>query len=183
MTNPASFDPDFDADLAIPDPDAETETKGKEPEVEAPQYRRESVETATTAPASDETGEGTGPKLEYPNVGAWVDDWLLPRFRRELGGSKRRWDPQWWRYEESGGALEALWQAWEHLRLQPGTGIAVFYRDYFYPLMDQITAPDGPFWNYRGGYPSVPGNTKPDPWESAAAPQGWFREEGDPREQ
>lgn len=180
MTDPASFDPD----LAIPDPHAETKTKAAEsaPEVEAPQERQDQGETPTASPAPGQAGEDDGPKLEYPNVGAWVDDWLLPRFRRELGGSKRRWDPQWWRYEESGGVLEALWQAWEHLRLQPGTGIAVFYRDYFYPLMDQLTAPDGPFWNYRGSYPAVPGNTIPSPWETAPSPRGWFRDYGDPRE-
>lgn len=182
MTNPASFDPGFDEDLSLPDPDAEPEATEAEPEVEARQYRREKVETATAAPASAKAASD-GTETEYPNAGAWVDDWLMPRYRRELGGSKRRWDPDWWRYEEAGGALEALWQAWEHLRLQPGTGIAVFYRDYFYPIMEQLTAPDGPFWNYRGGHRSVPGGVIPEPWETTPRPAPWYREHGDPREQ
>ncbi|MCH8559580.1 DUF4913 domain-containing protein [Nesterenkonia sp. DZ6] len=38
--------------------------------------------------------EDAEPKLAYPNAGAWVNDWLSPRYRRELGGSKRRWDHQ-----------------------------------------------------------------------------------------
>lgn len=133
-------------------------------------------------PANEEAAEDDAPKLAYPNAGAWVNDWLLPHYRRELGGSKRRWDPNWWHYEEAGGALEALWQAWEHLRLEPGTGIAVFYRDYLYPIMDQLTAVDGPFWNVHAKPPEVESNTVPPVWETTPTPPGWFRELGDPRE-
>lgn len=144
-----------------------------------------SVESAESRSdtAREETGEDESPKLVYPNAGAWVNGWLLPRYRRALEGGKRRWDPNWWRYEEAGGALEALWQAWEHLRLEPGTGIAVFYRDYLYPIMDQITGPDGPFWNYYNKPEPIASNEIPPAWETTATPPGWFREEDDPREQ
>lgn len=134
------------------------------------------------APAETVADDGT-PKTYYANPEEWVNDWLLPHYRRELGGSKRRWDPNWWHYEEVGGALEALWQAWEYLRRQPGTGVVVFYRDYLYPMMDQITAPDGPFWNYHGSYPSVDSKTIPKPWETTPTLPGWYRKAGDPREQ
>ncbi len=166
MSDTSAFVPD----LEIPEPDEPGESAAVEATESVP------------ATADEETDEAAAPTLAYPNAGAWVNGWLLPHYRRELGGSKRRWDPNWWHYEEVGGALEALWQAWEHLRLEPGTGIAVFYRDYLYPIMDQLTAPDGPFWNLHKSYPSVPSNTVPPAWETVAAPRGWFREKGDPRE-
>lgn len=148
----------------------------------APALEITEPEEAESESSVDEPSEGEMPSLAYPNAGAWVNGWLLPHYRRELGGSKRRWDPNWWHYEEVGGALEALWQAWEHLRLEPGAGIAVFYRDYLYPIMEQLTAPDGPFWNYHGTYTPAKSNTVPPAWETNPTPCGWFREEGDPRE-
>lgn len=175
MSDTSAFNPP--PEITEPD-ESENETAAEADESET----QETTETTTTQ-AEQDTAEDETPKLVYPNAGAWVNGWLLPRYRRALGGGKRRWDPNWWRYEEAGGALEALWQAWEHLRLEPGTGIAVFYRDYLYPIMDQITGPDGPFWNYHNKPESVPANVIPPAWETTATPRGWFREEDDPREQ
>lgn len=137
-------------------------------------------DTEPDTPAEAEPTED-GPR--YPNAGEWVNDWLLPHYRRQLGGSNRRWDPNWWQYEEAGSALEALWQAFETLRLEPGTGMAVFFRDFLYPIMDRITAVDGPFWNHHTPPPHVDSNTIPAPWETTPTPTGWFRDAGDPREQ
>ncbi|MBO0596766.1 DUF4913 domain-containing protein [Nesterenkonia sp. E16_7] len=175
MSDTAGFAPE----LEITDPDenesaAEADAPAAQPTTEA------APEPATT---EDEPAEDEATALAYPNAGEWVNGWLLPHYRRQLGGSTRRWDPKWWHYEEVGGALEALWQAWEHLRLEPGTGIAVFYRDYLYPIMDQLTAPDGPFWNYHATYDPVRSNIVPPAWETTPTPRGWFREAGDPREQ
>lgn len=174
MTDSPEFEPDLDVPII--------ETTENESEVEAPQYRKEADETPATT-AAGEQAEGEPKTPLYPNVHAWVNGWLLPSYRRQLTSTKRKWDPNWWRYEEVGGALEALWQAWEHLRLQPGTGIAVFYRDYLYPIMDQLTSPDGPFWNYHDSYPTVKSNTIPKPWETTNPPGPMYRQDGDPREQ
>lgn len=34
------------------------------------------------------------------------------------------------------------------MRWDGACGIGAYFRDYLYPLMDRITAPDGPFWAY-----------------------------------
>lgn len=81
----------------------------------------------------------------YPNVVEWVDEWLLPRYARNP--KTHRWDPQWFEYVEVVDRLAALWRAWEHLRLEGMTGMAVFFRDYLDPAMGVITSADGPFWN------------------------------------
>lgn len=169
-------------------PDTDTAEESAEPEALATPAPATPTPAAPAEPAPEvpvpdpEAEDGQTPPV-YPNVGEWVDDWLLPNFRRELGGSKRRWDPNWWRYEEAGGALEALWEAWEHLRLQGGTANAVFYRDYLYPIMDRLTATDGPFWNFHETPEPVPGNIIPPIWETAPTPEGWYRKKDDPREQ
>lgn len=87
MSDTSAFAPD----LEIPEPDEPAES----PAVEATE--------PVPATADEETAEDETPTLAYPNAGAWVNGWLLPHYRRELGGSKRRWDPNWWHYEEVGG--------------------------------------------------------------------------------
>ncbi|WP_413542880.1 DUF4913 domain-containing protein [Citricoccus nitrophenolicus] len=82
----------------------------------------------------------------------------------------RRWDPQWWRYEEAGTILEALWESWEQMRWEDAMTAVVWYRDYFWPVMDRLTAEDGPFWDY-----DPPRSTEvPPQWQVSPAPKGWF---------
>ena len=63
-----------------------------------------------------------GLKPQYPNVEAWVRDYLLPSFPRpagELGATGRwRWCEQWWRHDEAVTILTALWYGWEHAAVQ-----------------------------------------------------------------
>ena len=53
-----------------------------------------------------------------------------PMYRRALDGTQRTWCPEWWRHAEAPSRLEALWRAWEHLRLDPATGMSVWFRDH-----------------------------------------------------
>lgn len=107
--------------------------------------------------------------LYFPNAEQWVQSWLLPHYRRKVAGG-RRWDPQWWRYEEAGTILEALWESWEQMRWEDALTAVAWYRDYFWPVMDRLTAEDGPFWDY-----DPPRSTQvPAIWEAIPAPQGWF---------
>lgn len=85
-------------------------------------------------------------ELRFSNAEEWVNGWLLPHYRRNPATT--RWDPQWWRYEEVGTLMETLWETWEKMRWDGAGAIAAYFRDYLYPLMDRITAPDGPFWAY-----------------------------------
>lgn len=123
---------------------------------------------------ADPGGQEESPErpLAFANAEEWVKEFALPHFRRPLNKSGFKWDPEWWKYEESGTVLEALWETWEQMRWSGATGIAAFFRDYFYPLMGQLTAPEGPFWQY-----DPPENDAvPAMWPSQDAPPGWFRD-------
>jgi len=51
----------------------------------------------------------------------------------------------WWLHVEAVVRREALWKAWEVLRLDPGTGASVWLRDHADPAMTALTKPDGTF--------------------------------------
>jgi hypothetical protein len=56
-----------------------------------------------------------------------------------------RWCPQWWRHAEAITRLTALWQSWEAMRLQPGTGIANWLRDHLDHQLPILLGRSGPF--------------------------------------
>lgn len=86
------------------------------------------------------------PELVYPDVGTFVRDKIAYSYRREVTeGIDRRWCPEWWRHEEANSRLEALWRAWEHLRLDPATGMSVWWRDHADHHMEKLFDPEGPF--------------------------------------
>lgn len=98
---------------------------------------------------SEETGEGS---LHYPNVYVFVDQFLVHIYARhyEPAGAWR-WCSQWWDHPEAVSRLDALWQAFEALRNEPGTGPATWWRDYADPTMTALTDPKGPFEQCRAG--------------------------------
>ncbi|VTR76040.1 DUF4913 domain-containing protein [Cellulomonas hominis] len=113
----------------------------------------------------------------YPNVAEWVDQWLLPHFKRDP--RNHLWDPRWWEYTEAIAVLEALWQAWEFLRQDSMTGMAVFFRDYLWPLMRELTSTGGPFWKLQ----DITARELPGRWPLDAPPGGMFRTADHPAEQ
>lgn len=66
-------------------------------------------------------------------------------YRRPIDGTHRRWAARWWQHEEAIIRLEALWRAWEHLRLDPATGMSIWWRDHADHHMAALMSPDGPF--------------------------------------
>lgn len=104
----------------------------------------------------------------YPAVEDWVTKYFLPMFRRTLGG-EYRWCGQWWQHGEAISRLTALWHAWEVLRLQPGTGIATWYRDYLDQQLPVLMGARGPFYQCSE-------TVHREPHEAAAtpAPGGWW---------
>jgi hypothetical protein len=80
----------------------------------------------------------------YANVQDWVTQHFLPMYRRPLGG-EFRWCPQWWRHAEAITRLTALWQSWEAMRLQPGTGTANWLRDHLDHQLPLLLGRSGPF--------------------------------------
>jgi hypothetical protein len=102
-------------------------------------------------------GPPSRPDTCFDTVGDWVEGWLVPLWRR----APRRWCPQWWRHPEAAARLDAMWQAWEQLRLEPGVGPSVFLRDHLDPHMAVLTSDEGPFARceearHGGGRPRLP---------------------------
>ena len=92
----------------------------------------------------------------YANAEQWLQGYALPRYLRKLG-SNRKWAPNWYDYPEAYSVITALWESWEQMRWEGPQQILVFYRDYFYPLMDRLTAMDGPFHAYdKTTHPELP---------------------------
>lgn len=96
------------------------------------------------APA-DDGGEEPEAQLYYGSVDEFVGEYLRHVYRRSINGRSRVWAARWWEYDEAVIRLEALWRAWEHLRMDPSTGMSVWFRDHADPHMAVLMDPDGPF--------------------------------------
>ena len=104
--------------------------------------------SSSCAPGADAARaalEDEPPALVYTNVLDFMTGYLMPIYRRSLSGSATTWCPEWWRHAEANTRLEALWRSWEHLRLDPATGISVWLRDHLDHHMRVLLDTDGPF--------------------------------------
>jgi len=110
------------------------------------------------------------PELYYPDVVAFVSQHLIPMYRRPLGGQGVTWCPEWWRHAEAIARLDALWRAWEHLRLDAATGASVWFRDHADHHMPVLLSTDGPF---KGCKPDRHGE-RLDPLPLSAPPPELF---------
>lgn len=81
----------------------------------------------------------------FPDLMTFVRDYLSPMYRRALSGSATTWCPEWWKHSEAIARLEALWRAWEFLRLDPHTGMSVWFRDHADHHMGVLLSSEGPF--------------------------------------
>jgi hypothetical protein len=103
---------------------------------------------------ADANGAAAKPKDEppepvYPNVEEWVTDFLAPSIRRPRNNSQC-WCACWWAHAEALSRLEALWRAWEFLRLDGTTGMSVWWRDHADPHLGFLFDRDrSPFSNCR----------------------------------
>ncbi|EOR69980.1 hypothetical protein JCM3263A_18750 [Thermobifida fusca] len=76
----------------------------------------------------------------------FVREVILPMYQRKVGPrSSRRWSAEWWRSAEAVSRLDALWRAWEHLRLDGALGMSTWWRDHADYHMNILFPPDGPF--------------------------------------
>lgn len=92
-------------------------------------------------------GPASQPDINEPifqSLGEWVQAWLLPLYRRELDGRSTTFCVHWWRHPEAYYRLDALWKSWEFNRLKPGTGTAVWLKDYLDPHMAVLMSSNGP---------------------------------------
>ncbi|MBA3807277.1 MAG: DUF4913 domain-containing protein [Solirubrobacterales bacterium] len=116
--------------------------------------------------------ETSAPALYYPDVETFMRELLAPTYRRSLSANSLTWCPEWWRHAEAIARLEALWRAWEHLRLDPATGMSVWYRDHADHHMAVLLNADGPF---KGCSPEKGhAQDRLAPLDSTPAPNGLF---------
>ena len=113
-------------------------------------------------------GEDDPPEPVYASVQDWVEGHFLPVYRRPLGG-EFRWCPQWWRHAEAIIRLTALWQSWEAMRLQPGTGTANWLRDHLDHQLPVLLGRSGPFAQC-----SADEHVEPRTATADEAPTGWW---------
>lgn len=118
------------------------------------------------------------PALYYRNVDEFLRDYLRHVYRRKIDGRHRVWAADWWAYDEAVIRLEALWRAWEHLRLDPATGMSVWLRDHADHHMAVLMDPDGPF-HPADATADENHTTKGGPLPYQPPPQGLFSDEPD----
>ena len=107
----------------------------------------------------------------FATLPEWIEQWLLPVYRRSVRGHERVWCPEWWRHPEAVARLDALWRAWEHLRLDAATGLSVWFRDHADHHMTVLMAADGPFKGCDGTHSERP----VEPLPSTPPPRGHVR--------
>ena len=107
------------------------------------QAARQPVADLFTPPAPEPP-----PRLYYATVDDFVREFLCPTFRRPIGpGSPLRWSGRWWESAEAIIRLDAIWRAWETLRLDAGTGMSVWLKDHADYHLAILMSPTGPFRN------------------------------------
>jgi Domain of unknown function (DUF4913) len=124
--------------------------------------------TSDDSCADDPASAEVTPEPVYYALEDWLTDYFLPMFRRTLGG-EYRWCHQWWQHGEAISRLTALWHAWEVLRLQPGTGIATWYRDHLDHQLPILMGPRGPFYQC-----SETTHREPHQAQTTPAPGDWW---------
>lgn len=96
--------------------------------------------------SGESAAEEASPEPEFTSVYEFVETHLVFLYARKLAHKQdRRWCPRWFEHPEAVSRLEALWRAYESLRLDPGTGMSVWWRDHADHHMPALFAPDGAF--------------------------------------
>ncbi|WP_051030219.1 DUF4913 domain-containing protein [Nocardia takedensis] len=102
-------------------------------------------------PAAAADGEAEEPKreLRFKTLADFVERYVAQVWRREVSEFQSekyfRWCPDWHEHGEVVARMEALWAAFEHLRLGETTEMSEFWLSHFGPHMAAILNPQGPF--------------------------------------
>lgn len=101
--------------------------------------------------ADADAEQAAPPPLHFPSLDRFVEDYLAVIYRRDITMAGTRWCPEWWKHGEAIARLEAMWRAWELLRLDPGEGGSNWWLMHADPHMRVLLSDLGPFKNCRGG--------------------------------
>lgn len=125
---------------------------------------------AAAAPAAGPDG----PRAPYfASLDAFVEEYLLPNWRHQMTNTTH-WCTYWWRHAEAITRLEALWEAFEVLRLQPAPALSMLWRDHVDPHMRTLTDETGTFNRCSTRPGESPAHQLIGAWASAPAPDGLF---------
>ncbi|MBG6240196.1 cytochrome P450 [Mycetocola sp. CAN_C7] len=110
------------------------------------------------------------PELFYGSADEFVRERLRFMYSRRVGGGNAsfRWSARWWEHPEALARIDALWRAWEHLRLDGATGSSTWWIEHADHHMPILMSPDGPFAK------SEDQNRPGDPLPYEAPPEGLF---------
>lgn len=133
---------------------------------------RRAVATALTR--LDQADPEEEPSLYFGSVDEFFRGYLRPNYRRRVDGNNTLWARDWWKYAEAVARLDALWRAWEHLRLDPQTGMSVWFRDHAEHHMAVLLSPSGPFAGIGTGKDREHTNEKGDMLPYLEPPEGLF---------
>lgn len=124
---------------------------------------------------ASEDAPTAGTSLYFASVDEFVREFICPTYTRQVGGGTptRLWAGEWWRHREAVARLEALWRAWEHLRMEGSTGVSVWFRDHADHHMNILMNPEGPFAAIDIDDPTNK-NKKGEPLPYVAPPEGLF---------
>ena len=77
------------------------------------------------SPAGGHNHAGPEPKLVYSSAVEFFAELLAQSYVREVNeGAAYAWCPEWYKHPEALIRMEAIWRAWEHLRLEPSLGVS-----------------------------------------------------------
>ena len=109
------------------------------------------TDPAAADEGDDEADNASGddaPQPAFGDVDEWIREYLAAVLERKVAQGAQSgiyWCAEWWRHPEAISRLYALWRAWETLRLDPTTGMSVWWRDHLEPHLAVLTSDGGPF--------------------------------------
>jgi len=126
---------------------------------------------ATMGKGEADEGEEKEPP-RFATVELFVEQFVLPNWTHMYVDDRVRWCRKWWAHAEALSRLEALWEAFEVMRLQPAPSFSTWLRDHFDAHMRVLTDPEGVFWDCDADRDE---HTAHPQWPSDPAPQGMFK--------
>jgi hypothetical protein len=88
------------------------------------------LDPGLSTPADADGPDDGGVVLQFADVGEFVDQLLVPTYRRLLTET-RLWCARWWLHGEAIARLEGVWRAYERMRVEDEwTGVSAWQRDF-----------------------------------------------------
>ncbi len=108
------------------------------------EWAAQAAQQQIAAMSSESASPVDAPRV-FPDVFTWVDHYLAPLYWRDVEAisPEHRWCAEWSEHLEVLIRLDALWQLWEELHVQPGGLIRWFYEADRH--MDRVFSKNGPF--------------------------------------